>query len=127
MADLLDLDGVGEGSLLGIVSLQLARFTVSSWSLSEEKEGDTETHLDTVLLVGDRIGSGRGMMATNRQPWGEPEPNEGNYTTYLTCSLIRVVSPASGSFSHLPRKSSPRKGFKGFFSLPSFSLREQYC
>ena len=28
--------------------------------------------------------------------------------------------------SQLPRKSSPRNGFKGFFSLPSFSFREEY-
>ena len=45
--------------------------------------------------------------------------------THLTCSLISSVVPASSS--HLPRKSSPRKGFNGFFSLPSFSLRLAYC
>lgn len=38
---------------------------------------------------------------------------------------MSVVSPVASS--HLPRKSSPRKGFKGFFSLPSFSLRLLYC
>ena len=32
--------------------------------------------------------------------------------------------PASSS--HLPRKSSPRKGFKGFFSFPNLSLRLLY-
>ena len=44
---------------------------------------------------------------------------------YLTCSLTSWVVPAASS--HLPRNSSPRKGFKGFFSLPSFSLRLAYC
>lgn len=47
--------------------------------------------------------------------------------THLTCSLIRVVSPISLSSSHFPKKSSPKKGLRGFFSLPSFSLRLQYC
>jgi hypothetical protein len=28
--------------------------------------------------------------------------------------------------SHFPRKSSPRNGFNGFFSLPSFSFLEEY-
>jgi hypothetical protein len=27
----------------------------------------------------------------------------------------------------LPKNSSPRKGFKGFFSFPNFSLRLAYC
>lgn len=48
-------------------------------------------------------------------------------TTNLTCSLINVVSPVSPLSSHFPRNSSPRKGLRGFFSLPSFSLRLQYC
>lgn len=29
--------------------------------------------------------------------------------------------------THLPKNSSPRKGLRGFFSLPNFSLREVYC
>jgi len=33
--------------------------------------------------------------------------------------------PASSS--HLARKSSPRKGLRGFFSLPRFSLLLAYC
>ena len=45
--------------------------------------------------------------------------------SYLTCSLTRCVVPASSS--HFPRNNSPRKGFKGFFSLPNFSLRLAYC
>ena len=45
--------------------------------------------------------------------------------THLTCSETRLVVPAS--FSHFPKNSSPRKGFKGFFSLPSFSLLLLYC
>ncbi len=44
---------------------------------------------------------------------------------YLTCSLINSVVPASSS--HLPRNSSPRNGFRGFFSLPYCSLRLAYC
>lgn len=47
--------------------------------------------------------------------------------TNLTCSLYNFVSPTSESESHFPRKSSPRNGFSGFFSLPNFSLRLQYC
>lgn len=47
--------------------------------------------------------------------------------THLTCSLYKLVSPNSASACHLPTKSSPRKGLSGFFSLPSFSLRLQYC
>lgn len=43
---------------------------------------------------------------------------------YLTCSLISSVVPAVSS--HEPRNSSPRNGFSGFFSLPSFSLRLLY-
>lgn len=42
-----------------------------------------------------------------------------------TCSLTSCVVPASSS--HFPRKSSPRKGLRGFFSLPRFSLRLAYC
>jgi hypothetical protein len=45
--------------------------------------------------------------------------------TYLTCSLMSCVVPTESS--HLPKNSSPRKGFSGFFSLPSFSLRLAYC
>ena len=33
--------------------------------------------------------------------------------------------PASST--HFPRKSSPKKGFKGFFSFPNLSLRLAYC
>lgn len=44
---------------------------------------------------------------------------------YLTCSLTSWVVPAWSS--HLPKKSSPRKGLSGFFSLPSFSDRLAYC
>ena len=35
------------------------------------------------------------------------------------------VTPASSS--HFPKNSSPRNGFRGFFSLPYFSLRLAYC
>lgn len=44
---------------------------------------------------------------------------------HLTCSLTSSVVPASSS--HLPRNNSPRNGFRGFFSLPYFSLRVAYC
>ncbi len=45
--------------------------------------------------------------------------------TDLTCSETSSVVPASSS--HFPRNSSPKKGFKGFFSFPNFSLRLAYC
>jgi hypothetical protein len=45
--------------------------------------------------------------------------------TNLTCSEINSVVPASST--HLPRNSSPKKGFRGFFSFPNFSLRLAYC
>ena len=38
---------------------------------------------------------------------------------YLTCSETRLVVPESSS--HLPKNSSPRKGFRGFFSVPYLS------
>ena len=41
-------------------------------------------------------------------------------TTYLTCSDTNCVVPAASS--HLPRNSSPRKGFNGFFSDPNLSF-----
>ena len=44
---------------------------------------------------------------------------------WLTCSETRVVCPNSSS--QWPVNNSPRKGFSGFFSDPSFSEREQYC
>ena len=40
--------------------------------------------------------------------------------SYLTCSETSSVIPEASS--HLPRWSSPRKGFKGFFSDPNLSL-----
>jgi hypothetical protein len=43
---------------------------------------------------------------------------------WLTCSETSVVSPASSV--QVPRKSSPRKGLRGFFSLPNCSLRLAY-
>ena len=43
---------------------------------------------------------------------------------YLTCSETKCVVPASSS--HRPRYSSPKNGFSGFFSDPSFSLRLAY-
>jgi len=46
-------------------------------------------------------------------------------STYLTCSLVSSVTPASST--HLPRNSSPRNGLRGFFSLPYCSLRLAYC
>ena len=40
--------------------------------------------------------------------------------TYLTCSETSSVVPEASS--HLPRYSSPKKGFNGFFSDPNLSL-----
>lgn len=54
-----------------------------------------------------------------------PESTRRGVDTNLTCSLMSSVVPASSS--HLPRKSSPRKGLSGFFSLPYCSLRLAYC
>ena len=45
--------------------------------------------------------------------------------SYLTCSLVSVVVPASSS--HLPKNTSPRNGLRGFFSFPYCSLRLAYC
>jgi hypothetical protein len=45
--------------------------------------------------------------------------------TYLTCSETNSVVPAASS--HLPMNSSPKNGFRGFFSFPNFSLRLAYC
>jgi hypothetical protein len=44
---------------------------------------------------------------------------------YQTCSLTSLVVPTESS--HLPKNSSPKKGFNGFFSLPKLSLRLLYC
>lgn len=37
---------------------------------------------------------------------------------------MSCVSPASSC--QVPRKSSPRNGFRGFFSLPNFSFLDEY-
>ena len=83
--------------------------------------------MDAALEVGDTVRGGRGVVAvykarhqlsvksTSRIGWGK----------HLTCSLISSVVPALSS--HLPTKSSPRKGFRGFFSLPYCSLLLAYC
>jgi hypothetical protein len=65
-------------------------------------------------LEGDDCGIVRDRFFTNRCA-----------NTNLTCSEISSVVPAEST--HFPRKSSPKKGFRGFFSFPNFSLRLAYC
>lgn len=77
-----------------------------------------------MLFVPDTVGSARRMVATECQHLPRKEFSMG---THLTCSLINWVVPVSSSPFHLPRNSSPRNGFSGFFSLPSLSLRLAYC
>lgn len=88
---------------------------------------------DAVLVVPDGVRSDWGMVAGAVLAHGSKAwvidwrrcSGATEICTYLTCSLTRLVVPASSS--HLPRKSSPKKGFRGFFSLPSFSERLAYC
>lgn len=75
-----------------------------------------------MLAVPDRVCCNRRVVAVSLV-----SAHDSNVlcTTYLTCSLTSCVVPAWSS--HLPMKSSPRKGLRGFFSLPSFSLLLAYC
>ena len=78
-----------------------------------------------MLLIPNAIGCNGGMMARGgiRLKVNKAIFND---MTYLTCSEMSCVVPISGSSSHLPKKSSPRKGLSGFFSLPPFSFRLAY-
>jgi hypothetical protein len=100
VADLLHVDGGLERRLLRVVALEA----------------------DAVLAVPDGVGRDGRVVAAQVSQCRTPRAMD---AAYLTCSLISCVSPAASS--HLPRNSSPRKGFRGFFSLPSFSLRLAYC
>ena len=52
------------------------------------------------------------------------KPSRGHEIVYLTCSDTSCVVPAASS--HFPRNSSPRNGFKGFFSEPYLSFLVLY-
>lgn len=76
-----------------------------------------------VLVVPDAVRRDRRVVATaSLIPSSSAQRRN---STYLTCSETNCVVPAASS--HLPRKSSPRNGFNGFFSLPSFSFLLLYC
>lgn len=75
-----------------------------------------------MLAVPDGIGR-HGRVVTDRI--SDHFTNLRRAPLYLTCSLTSCVVPASSS--HLPKNNSPKNGFRGFFSLPSFSLRLAYC
>ena len=93
---------LGEGSLLAIVALEL----------------------DAMLLVDDGVGGDGRVVAANGQLARQHRANRFQpgriwRATNLTCSEMRMVSPTwPVSSFHDPRNSSPRKGFKGFFSEP---------
>lgn len=114
--DLLDVDGAGEGCFLGVVALEVgARVAVRD-----------------AVRRGGRVVAVTSQLANLFQP-EFPFPSTASSSrlvaakgnTHLTCSLTSSVTPASSS--HLPRNSSPRNGFSGFFSLPNCSLRLAYC
>ena len=86
-------------------------------------QGDQKIYPDPILLVRNVIGRNGRMMATEVISIRWPTPSYKK--TYLTCSEMSLVVPASSS--HSPKKSSPKNGFRGFFSEPSTSLRLQYC
>jgi hypothetical protein len=100
VADLLYVDGGLEGRFLRVVALEA----------------------DAMAAVPDGVGRDGRVVAAHVSQARTPRAV---HAAYLTCSLTRRVSPAASS--HLPRNSSPKKGFSGFFSLPSFSLRLAYC
>ena len=96
MADLLDVDSLGETGFLRIVALQM----------------DAKRFVLNAVCCGGRMmaveGASTWFLFLNAQTDGP--------TTYLTCSLTRLVVPALSS--HFPKNNSPRKGLRGFFSLP---------
>lgn len=110
---------------MGIVPLQLK--DAVRRAIHKIEGGRCSTHLDSMLLILNSVGCNRRMMAADGVSLASRSYVTGIHHTHLTCSLIRVVSPTSLSSSHFPKKSSPKKGLRGFFSLPSFSLRLQYC
>jgi hypothetical protein len=101
VSDLFDVDRLREAGLLRVVALKV----------------------DTGRDVRDAVGSRRRMVASNTLALSSREVGCG--CSYLTCSLINSVVPASSS--HFPRNSSPKKGLRGFFSFPYCSLRLAYC
>lgn len=108
VTNLLDVDGATERGLLRIVSLKA----------------------DTMGLVPDGIGGDGRVVAVweeRRSGLSDKDLEFGIWLpdTHLTCSLTSSVSPVA-SF-HVPRNNSPKKGFRGFFSDPSFSFLVAYC
>lgn len=71
-----------------------------------------------MLIVRDAVGRYWWMMALrNISNWIQYWRLD---IAYLTCSDTKFVVPAASS--HFPRNSSPKNGFKGFFSEPNLSL-----
>lgn len=109
VADLTYVDaafGEGEGGFLAVVALEL----------------------DLVGGVVDVVGGYRGVvtMLISYQPYTITNSRGGRRgQRHLTCSLTSSVLPTSSS--QRPMNNSPKNGFNGFFSEPSFSLRELYC
>lgn len=62
MANLLHEDSARERGLLRVISLQLWLYCQLLAPLEDSGES-LSTHLNTVLLVADRVGCGRGMVA----------------------------------------------------------------
>lgn len=92
--------------------------------LSHDETWADGTYFNSMFFIDNRV-RGRGRMMAVLVSKRDQLP--GFVIAHLTCSLMSSVSPTSELFSHLPRNSSPRNGLSGFFSLPSFSLRVQYC
>jgi len=99
VADLLYVDCARKGSFLSVVTLQLkdgvSTLELTKWGCVLTCTLCSSFHIQYAVAGG----------------W------------WLTCSETKCVVPDSSS--HFPRKSSPRNGFNGFFSLPNFSLRDE--
>ena len=88
------------------------------------RQGMRVMYFDAMFVIPYAIGCNWWMMAM-MQMRRHLQFSEHRGSTHLTCSDTNLVSPAASS--HLPKYNSPRKGFKGFFSVPYLSLRLLYC
>lgn len=113
MPDLFDLDCTREGGFLGVVALELG-----CGLAGEDVEEGWKGYLDAVFVVPDAVGCDWRVVAIS--PKHSICQYLKNRMVYLTCSETSCVVPASSS--HFPKNSSPRKGFRGFFSDPNLSL-----
>ena len=133
MAKLFHIDRTREGSFLRAVSLQLkeklSQRDITGSDVTRPDPQLTSTScfsFSTIYAV-----TGGWWLCKSEKPCYLGRCRSASVysaaLTHLTCSLISRVSPTSPSSSHFPRNNSPKKGFNGFFSVPSFSLRLQYC